>query len=397
MLAPDVSSVLTALARYKNVLLEGPPGTGKTRLVTDVISAISNISPSTGGGRPQIRPGAGFGSDSGQSFESPLPESMTVEWVTFHQSFAYEEFILGRRPIPNAAGGIRLEPYFGVLTSLAVGLGDYNGSRGVLLVIDEINRANASQVFGEFITMLDPEYRSTVDGGSPNPRKVSPRFPGIAYAGDLSEEITLLRGGGSVALPSDWAFPENFYVLATMNSVDKAALPLDSALTRRFHRIFFPPNMEQLAIDLNLSMIELALVAKLVRNGGDRSDLSVEATAYLLLERLNLEIAKDLSSDFELGQGLLWPVVSANESSRWDALIHCWDHAILPQLVERFAGRGETLREVLKIDGGTSSGSVFKARTLLGVTPSSESEIELPSLSEVPESQAKATLRWLAV
>lgn len=256
MSVPDVMCVVEALAKHKNVLLEGPPGTGKTRLVTEVLSAIANLQPDPGGGRPQIRPGAGFGTAAGTAQPNPLPSKMTVEWVTFHQSYSYEEFILGRRPIPEGAGGIRLEPHFGLLTSLAVGLGAHDPDRGVLLVIDEVNRANASQVFGEFITLLDPEYRATV-GGSRNPRRVIPRFPGVAYEDGVSEPIRMLRGGGTHVLPEDWGFPENFYLVATMNSVDKAALPLDSALTRRFHRLECAPDLKALAAALGLDWLDV--------------------------------------------------------------------------------------------------------------------------------------------
>lgn len=395
MSSPDAPSVLAALAKHKNVLLEGPPGTGKTRIASEVVATIMRPLSSEGGGRPQILPGDGFSMDVGNGARSLLPDSMTVEWVTFHQSFAYEEFILGRIPVPNQ-GGTKLEPHFGVLTSLAVSLEGYTKDRGVLLVVDEINRANASQVFGEFITMLDPEYRATVDGGCPNPRQVSPRFPGISYSDGISEGIKSLRDGKIWRLPSDWAFPENFYVLATLNSVDKAALPLDSALTRRFHRLPVPPDLEHLASDLGFSQLELAELATRFRNGEDWLEASAALTAVLLLERLNLVIASDLSPDFELGHGLLWPVVSSDESARWDALVRVWDHAILPQLVERFAGRGETLREVLKIDGGASAGSVFSVRGLLGVVPSEEGVLDLPMLATLSASEARRTLRWLA-
>lgn len=395
MSTPDIMAVVSALATHKNVLLEGPPGTGKTRLVTEVLGAVANSLPAPGGGRPQIRPGAGFGTASGSSQPNPLPSKMTVEWVTFHQSYSYEEFIIGRRPVPEGQGGIRLEPYFGLLTSLAVGLGEFDPDRGVLLVIDEINRANASQVFGEFITLLDPDYRATI-GGAANPRRVLPRLPGIAYEDGKSEEIRMLRGGGTHQLPADWAFPENVFVLATMNSVDKAALPLDSALTRRFHRLQCGPDLVALAAAMGLSWADLEVAADKARVQGNWRELTAEECTILLVERLNLEIAADLSPDFELGHGLVWPVASKPPEARWEALVECWDHALLPQLVERFAGRDETMRELLKIDSGVAAGSALSLRTLLGQAAPDEGPLLLPALASVPLDQARATLRWLA-
>lgn len=392
---PDVMSVVSALATYKSVLLEGPPGTGKTRLVTDVVSAIANSQPVPGGGRPQIRPGAGFGTAAGAGQHNPLPSKMAMEWVTFHQSYSYEEFIIGRRPVPAQPSGIRLEPHFGLLTSLAVELGDFDPDKGILLVIDEINRANASQVFGEFITLLDSDYRATVDG-LPNPRRVLPRLPGIAYEDGQSEEIRMLRGGKTYRLPYDWAFPENVFVLATMNSVDKAALPLDSALTRRFNRLQCAPDLVALAAALGLTWERVQQAAARARVENNWRGLSAEETAVLLLERLNLEIAADLSSDFELGHGLLWALVNAAPDARWDQLIRCWDNALLPQLTERFAGRGEALRELLKIDAGVAVGSAFALRALMGRAALDEGPLNLPPLSTVHGDQAAKTLRWLA-
>ncbi|MEK6210900.1 MAG: AAA family ATPase [Pseudomonadota bacterium] len=394
MASPDVISVVSALARHKNVLLEGPPGTGKTRLITDVIQMISDTRPAPAGGRPQIRPGVGFGTAEGPAKYSPLPLQMTVEWVTFHQSFTYEEFILGRRPVP-VGSGLRLEPHFGTLTSLAIELGSYDANKGVLLVIDEINRANASQVFGEFITLLDPDYRATV-GGIPNPRRVHPRFPGIEYESKLSEPIKMLRGGGTRQLPKEWAFPENVYVLATMNSVDKAALPLDSALTRRFHRLHCPPDLRALAAALGMDWANVETAATRARVENDWQTLSAEQTAVLLLERLNVAIATDLSEDFELGHGLAWPVAIADPNARWEALVRCWDHSILPQIVERFAGRNEALRELLKLDTGLQVGSAFSVRTILGRAVANMGPLHLPDLAGLPLDIAKTTLRWLA-
>ncbi len=272
-----------------------------------------------------------------------------------------------------------------------------DGQEGCLLIIDEINRANASQVFGEFITLLDPAYRATV-GGAPNTEALKIRLPGIAYEGGESEAITMLRGGGTYNLPEDWTFPEHLYILSTMNSVDKAALPLDSALTRRFHRIEMKPNIDLLAQDLKVDMASLATKARTIREEGESIDtLTAEETTVLLLDRLNVLIATDMGEDFELGHTLVRSVVTANTDKRWVMLIRVWDHILLPQLMERYAGRDDSLRELLKVAPGSQTIVAFCERAQIGGDIPVDAPLRFNPLGSLTESTATSVLRELAI
>ena len=82
------AQTLTALADHKNVLLYGPPGTGKTWLLSNIINLLSS-QPKAEGGRPVLNVGNRnevFGAAGEGGLDLPLPEKMTFDWVTFHQS-----------------------------------------------------------------------------------------------------------------------------------------------------------------------------------------------------------------------------------------------------------------------------------------------------------------------
>lgn len=392
-----VYEVVAALAKHKNVLLYGPPGTGKTWLVSKILAYLRERNPS--GGQPTIRLGSTkeqFGTAEGKKDLDDLPLKLHTEWVTFHQNYSYEEFMVGKHPKPLGAG-IILEPHFGVLMSIAVSIDQNDGQDGCLLIIDEINRANASQVFGEFITLLDPEYRGTV-GGISNTEALKITLPGIAYEGGKSEPISMLRGGGTYQLSENWTFPEHLYVLATMNSVDKAALPLDSALTRRFYRIEMRPNIAGLADELDIHLAALADKVKSIRDGNKPVDtLSAEETTVLLLDHLNISIASDMGEDFELGHSLVWKVVEADAEARWVELINVWDHTLLPQLVERYAGRDDGLKELLKVRPDSPTTEAFCDRLPIGAVYSENPPLKIKPLRGLPQEAAKNVLRQLAI
>jgi len=397
MTRPLVEEVIAALSKSKNVLLYGPPGTGKTWLVSELVTYLEERMSS--GGRPTLKLGNSddsFGTSAGKEILKDLPKELEIEWVTFHQGYSYEEFIIGKRPKPQD-GGIVLEPNFGILMSIAINVSQGDGEKGCLLIIDEINRANASQVFGEFITLLDPDYRATISE-APNPRALKIRLPGIAYKAGLSEDITMLRGGGTHNLPEDWTFPEHVYVLATMNSIDKAALPLDSALTRRFHRVEMMPNLDFLAQKLNVNLESLATKVVSIRDNGEAIDtLTAEETTVLLLDRLNILISIDMGEDFELGHALVWSVVAANEDQRWLTLINAWDHTLLPQLLERYAGREDSLRELLKVAPDSATSKAFCERAQIGAKASDDAPLTLKPLRLLDELTAKNIIRHLAI
>ena len=391
------NSVLSIIAEQKNILLYGPPGTGKTYLLAQLMAILNKRNDADG--RPTLNLGNAdnpIGMTAAGDGQDKLPDTITVDWVTFHQSYSYEEFVIGKYPVPED-GGVKLQPFFGLLMNAAIDLKKAGPNHGHLIIIDELNRANASQVFGEFITLLDPDYRDTIDGND-NPNALKIRLPGIRYLKGKSEPISRFDGDQTECLPADWTFPENFYILATMNSVDRAALPLDSALTRRFHKIELAPNTNWLANKLDVEIKNLKQkVDSLKIENVDTDELSAGDTTVLLFDRINSIISSELGKDFEIGHALLMGVVNADPVDRWQALVSAWDSKIFPQLGERFVQNSDTMRSILKVDDQTKVGKTFSERQPIGGNVIDNAAITVEPLANLDLQVAKGILRHLAI
>ena len=189
--APSLRAKLPTDGAGINTILYGPPGTGKT-----YATRRRSVELCEGKLTKEQVPAA----------YKRLIQSKQIEFVTFHQSYGYEDFVEGLRPIAES-GGTRLEVRNGVLKEVA------RRARRTpqlphVLVIDEINRANISKVMGELITLLEEDKRE----GRTNETVVT-----LPYSG---EEFTL---------------PANVHILGTMNTADRSIALLDTALRRRFH------------------------------------------------------------------------------------------------------------------------------------------------------------------
>ncbi|MFY8282354.1 McrB family protein [Pseudoalteromonas sp. SSMSWG5] len=133
-------------------------------------------------------------------------EIKRFEFVTFHQSYGYEEFIEGLRPVTNDDGDISYVVKPGILKRLCK-RAEADPSHQYALVIDEINRGNISKIFGELISLIEIDKR----------------------AGEKHELTVTLPYSN---LP--FSVPNNLDIIGTMNTADRSLTHIDIALRRRF-------------------------------------------------------------------------------------------------------------------------------------------------------------------
>ena len=218
--------IYTASKRQVNVILYGPPGTGKTyAAVRRCVALCDQIS------NDDLE-------EDVRDRQEELVEQGRIEFVTFHQSYGYEEFVEGLRPdvTGEAAGaGFRLVPTPGILKRVAERAREVP-SEPFVLVIDEINRANVSKVMGELITLLEHDKRE----GAPNEMRVT-----LPHSGDR------------------FTLPQNLHILGTMNTADRSIALLDTALRRRFKFQELAPDPNKL---LNIDGIDLPRVLQAINN-----------------------------------------------------------------------------------------------------------------------------------
>ena len=334
--------VLAALEEHTNVLLYGPPGTGKSHLMKEVENLFRAKHGTAATNVPCIDT-----TTERNAITEVVDTGAHTCWVTFHQGYSYEDFVVGLRPkagTSTAGTGLALEARAGALVELAARSRTGHG----LLLIDEINRGNASRIFGEFITLMEADKRLDAHG-SENATTVTVTLP---YVGE-GEKIEIEPG---LHVERRFQMPRRVYTLASMNSVDKSVAPIDSAIRRRFNVIHLRPTEADIADAAGVSGSKNAV-----------ADLAVR-----VVTELNRGIGLYLGPDYMLGQYYLPSGPKLGEMEEAEAkkkLTGIWRHRLLPQLVELFQARPTVCMSLLRLGKLTNHSG-------LEVTEPSDSEVD---------------------
>ena len=315
-----------------NQVFYGPPGTGKTYRTSQEAVRICD------GEVSEDR-------DEYMTRYNELLDQGRIEFVTFHQSFSYEDFVEGLRPYVSpsseqeSSGGFKLRVRNGVFKKierrarLQLGRvddiewndGDENEEESLLrrsdssnpdlpyvLIIDELNRANISKVLGELITLLEEDKRLGKDN-----------------------EVT-------VTLPysnEQFGVTSNLYIIGTMNTADRSIALLDTALRRRFefHEIMPDPSL--------LNVVD-----------------GISLTKLLTFINENIESAYD--RDHQIGHSHFIKCKSRED------IEYAFRRHVIPLLNEYFYNKGEEVASVLgdkdKVEQNTDGIGNFMKRTSMG-------------------------------
>jgi MoxR-like ATPase len=270
----EILALLDRVKIKKNIILQGPPGTGKTWLARRLAYSL------IGQKNPQ-----------------------RVKVVQFHSNISYEDFVRGYRPTSDGKLALVDGAFMEAIEDAR------NTSQPIVVVIEEINRGNPAQIFGEMLTLLEADKRTSDDAIE------------LTYKRRDSERVYI---------------PQNLYVIGTMNIADRSLALVDLALRRRFAFVDLEPT-------LNASWREWLQ---------NRFDFPIALISQIesKVSALNKKICEDqrLGSQFQIGHSYVTPPEGADITDSADWFRQVVETEISPLLYEYWFDDIEEAEKVAK-------------------------------------------------
>ena len=267
-----------------NTILYGPPGTGKT--YNSVFYSVGIIEKNESIFKLK---------NDDEVFKKfkEYKDRNLIKFITFHQSYGYEDFIEGIRPqLGNESKDLKYILHSGIFKDMC-SRAKNDKENNYILIIDEINRGNISKIFGELISLIEPPKRE-----------------------GEKEEV-------EVILPyskESFTIPKNLYIIGTMNTADRSIALLDIALRRRFNFIEIMPQYDILK---------------------DVADIKID----LLLSTLNERIEFLLDREHTIGHSYFFNI------NTFEDLVNVFKNYIIPLLQEYFYEDFEKIKSIFDNNG----------------------------------------------
>ena len=290
--APMIDHSMSDLPPLNRVFF-GPPGTGKT---FDAVSEAVKI----------IDPTDDYEDRTLLTRRlNELLDEGRMEFVTFHQNYAYEDFIEGIRPVLDEdQDKLRYVLRDGIFKQIAESASQ-DPKRPYVLIIDEINRGNIAKIFGELITLIEPSKRLRPQSAESRPDRQD------MGSDELRTKLPYSQDRFGV--------PNNLYLIGTMNTADRGTALLDVALRRRFDFVERMPNPDHVGVAEDIEGV----------NG------------RTLLRVINGRIVEKLDREHQIGHTYLLGVKTL------EALKRAFQNRVVPLLQEYFYDDWEKMRGVL--------------------------------------------------
>ena len=330
-----------------NLILYGPPGTGKT--YKTVYYAVSICT----GESVEGLHGEKVSYECVKERYDELENEGRICFTTFHQSYNYEDFVEGIRPVwngkspegkPNEKPEENTEPQSlkykveaGIFKKFCEEAAKHK-EKNYVFIIDEINRGNVSEIFGELMTLIETSKRDTASVILPNSR----------------ESFTV---------------PSNVYLIGTMNTADRSLTALDAALRRRFSFEEIMPEPEMLR--------EMKADSVLYEDVGSQTG---KVDVVKILETINKRIEFLLDRDHTIGHAYFNEM--CGENATMENLEKVFRNKIFPLLQEYFFDDYGKIHMILGDNGKPSKYQFVQKKYLTKNDSANENEYRNPFMED---------------